>query len=290
MTVVPPSLLEVADRVECRVRTLLEPERARWSAFDPSLAAPLAVLAAGAVGWQAAPAGVRHWGFVGAGGDPDDPMVVDAGAAFELMHAFALFHDDVMDDAASRRGEPTTHTVFAEQHAAGGWAGESRRFGEGVAILVGDLAFVYADQLLVRRLAAGVGDLERAAHRAERRPGARHRRDVRNDQRAATRPSASAATRAASTPSSGRCTSARSWPRPTGPTSCCPALSAYGLPLGDAFQMRDDVHGRVRRPGRHRQAGRRRPPRGQAHAAARPRAAAATPAQPRCSTRRSRPT
>ena len=89
-----------------------------------------------------------HWGYAAAGGDPADPMVANAGAAFELMHAFALFHDDVMDDATSRRGNTTTHTVFAGHHRDGGWAGEARRFGEGVAILVGDLAFVYGDMMM----------------------------------------------------------------------------------------------------------------------------------------------
>ena len=64
------------------------------------------------------------------------------------MHAFALFHDDVMDDSASRRGAPTTHAVYTQAHGREEWAGESRRFGEGVAILVGDLAFVLSDQLL----------------------------------------------------------------------------------------------------------------------------------------------
>ena len=58
-----------------------------------------------------------------------------------------------------------------------------------------------------------------------------------------TRPSGSPATRAASTRSSGRCTSARCSPPPSAPTSCFPELSRYGLPLGDAFQMRDDVIG-----------------------------------------------
>ena len=66
------------------------------------------------------------------------------------MHAFALFHDDVMDDAASRRGAPTTHAVYAAEHAARaagpGSRGASARAS---AILVGDLAFVLADQLLV---------------------------------------------------------------------------------------------------------------------------------------------
>ena len=59
-----------------------------------------------------------QWGFVGAGGDPDDERLVDAGAAFELMHAFALFHDDVMDDASSRRGEPTAWIYTIVRNAA----------------------------------------------------------------------------------------------------------------------------------------------------------------------------
>ncbi len=52
-----------------------------------------------------------HWGYVGAGGGDDDQIDIDAGSALELMHAFALFHDDVMDDAATRRGQPTTHAA-----------------------------------------------------------------------------------------------------------------------------------------------------------------------------------
>ena len=131
-----------------------------------------------------------HWGYVGAGGDPDDAVVADAGAAFELMHAFALFHDDVMDDADSRRGQPTTHTMFAGRHADAGWQGESRRFGEGVAILIGDLAFVYSDQLMAGanptawriwnelRIELNVGPGARhprlGAWRPRRRPGRAH--------------------------------------------------------------------------------------------------------------------
>jgi geranylgeranyl diphosphate synthase, type I len=145
----PPSLRGIAQRVDERLNALLADEEQRWGAMSQDLIRPITeirrLVMAG--GKRLRPA-FCHWGFVGAGGDPTDPRIVDAGAAFELMHAFALFHDDVMDDAASRRGAPTTHTVFAHDHAVAGWAGESRRFGEGVAILVGDLAFVYADLLL----------------------------------------------------------------------------------------------------------------------------------------------
>jgi geranylgeranyl diphosphate synthase type I len=89
-----------------------------------------------------------HWAFVGAGGMTDDPAIIDTGAAFEFLHAFALVHDDVMDGSSTRRGEPTVHIAFDAEHSSNQWNGESRRFGEGVAILVGDLAEVYADRLM----------------------------------------------------------------------------------------------------------------------------------------------
>ena len=245
LTALPPpaSLARIAAGVDARLRTLLEAERQRWGSFDEDLVAPIheierLVLAGGK---RLRPA-FCHWGFVGAGGDPDAAQVVDAGAAFELMHAFALFHDDVMDDADSRRGAPTTHTVFAQEHTREGWAGESRRFGEGVAILVGDLAFVYADQLM-RGLSAEAWDVwnelrielnigqfldilgsvrnERRLFKAERI--CRYK----SGKYTIERPLHLGAILAA----------------PERADELLPALSRYGLPLGDAFQMRDDVMG-----------------------------------------------
>ena len=145
----PPSLASIATRVDDCLDDLLSAARDRWMALDPDLGGPFEEIhrMVRSGGKRLRPA-FCHWGFVGAGGDPDDERVVRAGAAFELMHAFALFHDDVMDDSASRRGAPTTHSVYADTHGRQVWAGESRRFGEGVAILVGDLAFVLSDQLL----------------------------------------------------------------------------------------------------------------------------------------------
>ncbi len=145
----PGDLAVVAARVENRVTALLDGETDRWRTVQPGLVEPLDALRAlvMAGGKRLRPV-FCHWGFVAAGGDPTDAAVVDAGAAFELLQAFALIHDDVMDGSAIRRGAPAVHRRFAERHAAAGWAAESRRFGEGVAILVGDLALVYADQLL----------------------------------------------------------------------------------------------------------------------------------------------
>jgi geranylgeranyl diphosphate synthase type I len=239
----PPSLRHIADRVAARLEAVLTPELDRWAALDPDLRAPMdeirRLVMSG--GKRLRPA-FCHWGHVAAGGDPDAPIVVDAGAAFELMHAFALFHDDVMDDAASRRGEPTTHTVFADHHAAAGWAGESRRFGEGVAILIGDLAFVFADRLLADanptawcvwnelRIELNVGQV------LDILGSVRGVRDVEQAERICRY-------------KSGKYTIER--PLHLGAALASPArfdelsgpLSAYGLPLGDAFQMRDDVMG-----------------------------------------------
>ena len=239
----PASLLEIASRVSTRLDEVLTPELDRWAELDPDLSAPMAeirrlVLSGGK---RLRPA-FCHWGYAVAGGDPADAIVVDAGAAFELMHAFALFHDDVMDDASSRRGEPTTHTVFAGLHRDGRWAGESRRFGEGVAILIGDLAFVYADRLLVgaNPVAWGVWN----ELRVELNVGqvldilgsVRGVRDVAQAERICRY-------------KSGKYTIER--PLHLGAALAAPdrfddvagPLSAYGLPLGDAFQMRDDVMG-----------------------------------------------
>ena len=239
----PPSLRRIADRVEARLAEVLRPELDRWAALDPDLRDPMAEIQRLVLlgGKRLRPA-FCHWGYVAAGGDAADAIVADAGAAFELMHAFALFHDDVMDDAASRRGEPTTHTVFAQLHADANWAGESRRFGEGVAILVGDLAFVYADRLLADanptawsiwnelRIELNVGQV------LDILGSVRGVRDVDQAERICRF-------------KSGKYTIER--PLHLGAALASPqrfdeiagVLSAYGLPLGDAFQMRDDVMG-----------------------------------------------
>ena len=73
--------------------------------------------------------------------------VVRVGAALELLHLFALVHDDVMDESDSRRGLPTVHIRADQLHREAGGRGESARFGESIAILLGDLAHAEADHL-----------------------------------------------------------------------------------------------------------------------------------------------
>ena len=94
---------------------------------------------------------MAYWGWVAAGGRGDDESeaaVVRAGAALELLHIFALIHDDVMDESDSRRGQPSVHTLAAQLHLHAGARGDARHFGESIAVLVGDLAHAEADHLV----------------------------------------------------------------------------------------------------------------------------------------------
>ena len=96
----PADMGFVATRVVARVTELVDAETQRWAEVDPDLAQPLealrSLLLAG--GKRLRPV-FCHWGFVAAGGDREDPSLVDAGAAFELLQAFALIHDDATNAA-----------------------------------------------------------------------------------------------------------------------------------------------------------------------------------------------
>ncbi len=85
-----------------------------------------------------------HWGHVAAGGDGAASDVLDLAAAVELLHTFALVHDDVIDRSPTRRGGPAAHTRLA----GAGADGDRAWFGASAAIVAGDLAFVWADELV----------------------------------------------------------------------------------------------------------------------------------------------
>jgi geranylgeranyl diphosphate synthase type I len=87
------------------------------------------------------------WGWRGAGGEPDAQAVLHAVSGLELIQACALVHDDLMDDSAVRRGSPTVHVTFTGLHQEKGWLGSSDRFGMAAAILLGDIALAWADDM-----------------------------------------------------------------------------------------------------------------------------------------------
>ncbi|QBS44055.1 polyprenyl synthetase family protein [Nocardia sp. CS682] len=90
-------------------------------------------------------------GWLGAGGDaggPDADAVLTACSALELVQACALIHDDIIDSSRTRRRFPTVHVDFEQRHRDRAWAGDSAHFGASVAILVGDLALAWADDMV----------------------------------------------------------------------------------------------------------------------------------------------
>lgn len=90
-----------------------------------------------------------HWGWVSAGApEHRRDQVVELGAAIELLHLFALIHDDVMDRSELRRGQPTCHVLAREAHERIGALGDPVGFGDAIAILAGDLLQSEADHMV----------------------------------------------------------------------------------------------------------------------------------------------
>lgn len=100
----------------------------------------------------------------GEGGEPSP--VLDAACALEVFHAAALIHDDVIDRSDSRRGRPSVHRHFETLHRDARWRGAADHFGLSAAILLGDLLQSWADELLQRACDA-TGDRTAAARARE---------------------------------------------------------------------------------------------------------------------------
>jgi geranylgeranyl diphosphate synthase, type I len=186
-----------------------------------------------------------YWGWRGAGG-ADTEEIVAAAAALELVHACALIHDDVMDGSDTRRGRPAVHRRFASLHRVSAWSGNPATFGSSAAILLGNLCLIWADNLLATsglppaaltaampvydemrvevmvgqyldllEQARGGGSVERAL-RVARYKTAKYTIE---------RPLHLGGTLARASPET------------------LATYTAYGIPLGEAFQLRDDILG-----------------------------------------------
>jgi len=138
----------VRDRVDDVLRAFLKARRQELEWIDPRATEPIReVIRLFEAGGKRIRPAFCYWGFRAAGG-PDGEPIVRAAAALELLHTMALIHDDVIDGAAARRGRPTAHARQTKAAARRG-APDPERVGTGVAILAGDLAAVLADQLLL---------------------------------------------------------------------------------------------------------------------------------------------
>lgn len=186
-----------------------------------------------------------YWGWRAAGG-ADGPEIISAAASLELLQASALIHDDVMDGSDTRRGQPSVHKRFEALHRSEGWPGIAEGFGTGAAILLGDLTLAWSGEMFDTSgltehglaLGRGIYDIMRTevmcGQYMDMLEQARGNGNVETALRVVKYKSA-------------KYTIER--PLHLGAimagasSSDLEALSAYGLPLGAAFQLRDDVLG-----------------------------------------------
>ena len=194
-----------------------------------------------------------YWGWRGAGGAADDDGAVAACSALELLQASALVHDDLIDRSDTRRGLPSVHRRFEALHRERGWHGDGAQFGAASALLLGDLLLAWCDELLwggglppaaVRR-AKPVFDLMRTEVMAGQYldllepataglPGTDRGGAI---DRARTVVHYKAAKYTVERPLQIGGLLAGADPALTA------AYAAFGLPLGEAFQLRDDLLG-----------------------------------------------
>jgi geranylgeranyl diphosphate synthase type I len=178
--------------------------------------------------------------------DPTPPSIIRLISALELLQACALVHDDVIDASATRRGHPTVHRLFGDHHRVSNWHGASEQFGISAAILLGDLALVWADDIVA------TADLPIDAHRRVQKVWAAIRTEVLGGQYLDIVAEASGADTVASAMTVNVYKTASytiSRPLQLGAAAAADrpeVLAAFhelGTSLGVAFQLRDDVLG-----------------------------------------------
>lgn len=188
------------------------------------------------------------WGFVGAGGNPSDDTIVQAGAALELFQAAALIHDDLIDRSDTRRGKPSMHRRFESLHKSSGWHRDASRFGEAASILTGDLCLSLSEQLFAT-VHPSVPQARAIFDRMRAQVMAGQYLDVLEESAGPTYGSVGAVRRARTIVRFKSAKYSTENPMLLGGAlagageELLERYSSFALPLGEAFQLRDDVLG-----------------------------------------------
>ena len=228
-------------RVDQALRDLVRRETALLLDVDPQLAPIAGQLQAAVADGKRLRAAFCYWGWR-ACGQPDSEAVVRAAAAMELVHAAAVVHDDLIDGSLIRRGAPTAHIALREAIPD---PAQRRAGGRSLAMLVGDLLMSWAGQLFAD---CGLP----AAYLARARPlwATLARELIAGECLEILRTRAEPSTH--SSLEIIRYKTAKytvEHPLLLGgilggaPPALLAAFSAYGVPLGEAFQLRDDLLG-----------------------------------------------
>lgn len=236
-------------RVQAALEEFLAEQALRLAPLGPDAARLLAEARLAVSGGKRFRAAFCYWGFRAVRPEPgpdDERALLRACAALEILHASALAHDDYMDASDTRRGRAATHRLFEAEHRRNGWSGDPEQYGAAAAILLGDLLLSWADELL-RRCGFPLPQVEPALAvldlcRSEVITGqfldvsvqARGRADV---EAAMTVLRFKSAKYSVERPLHIGAALAGAFP------ATLAELTAVGLPLGEAFQLRDDLLG-----------------------------------------------
>ena len=248
-----------ADDLRARVQARLDAELAHQQQhlveIGPDVGDLTEAISTLLVGGKRLRAAFAYWGWRAGGGEDrggEHATPIGLAAAMELFQAAALLHDDVMDDSDTRRGRPAAHRALSTAHAERGWRGDADRLGLAGAILAGNLCLDWCDDVVVRaglsqeRLTETWAVLERmrtqlmagqyidvvesmqpwgAWSGEQRLERARRVLRYKSAKYSVEHPLLIGAAAAGAAPGTRD------------------ALSAYGLALGEAFQLRDDILG-----------------------------------------------
>ncbi len=179
-------------------------------------------------------------------GAVDVDALLRACASLEFLHASALVHDDYMDASDVRRGRPAIHRAFAAEHGERGWTGDPDQYGAAAAILLGDLLLSWADELLrtcglpAERVLAALREFDRT--RTEVVAGQFLDVSVQARGRAGVDEAMTVLRYKSAKYSIERPLNVGAALGGANPVQQA-QLSAFGLPLGEAFQLRDDLLG-----------------------------------------------
>jgi geranylgeranyl diphosphate synthase type I len=186
-------------------------------------------------------------GLIAAGGSATQKEI-KALSSLELLQACALIHDDLMDGSDTRRGKPSIHRHFENLHQKSALDGIASQFGEAAAVLLGDLALVWSDHMLntsgldshILQSVHAVHDEMRielmAGQYLDVREAGERKHSVERSLRIARYKSGKYSIERPLHMGAVMAQSKNSF-------ETREALSAYGLPLGEAFQLRDDMLG-----------------------------------------------
>ncbi len=242
----PGGLAYVAARVQRELDDFLAVQRARLAPIGPDLVPFLDAVQAYVSGGKRLRPAFCWWGWRAAGGDRADERVLHSAAALEWLQGCALAHDDVVDDSDTRRGAPALHRALRAMHRQRQWQGDANAFGAGTAIMLGDLMLSWADEMFrgsglpldavtaaapyldackSEVVAGQLLDLVEQARAGGTVEGAMRVVRYKAAKYTVERPLHLGAALAGAGP------------------DLLGDLSAFGLPVGEAFQLRDDVLG-----------------------------------------------